>query len=456
VSLTTPDQIRQLQQKLYLKAKQEADYRFYLLDDKVYRADILSHAWQLVREHNGAPGVDGVSCANIEARGVAEWLAAIRKELHEQTYQPDPVRRVMIPKRGGGERPLGIPTVRDRVVQTAAKLVLEPILEADCEPTAYGYRPQRGAQDAVREVHRGLLSGYWEVVDADLSRYFDTIPHAELMQSLARRVVDGKLVGLIKLWLTAAVEERDELGRVHKSGGKRSRQGTPQGGVISPLLANLYMNRFLKHWRRQGKGQQFRARLINYADDFVILSAGRAAQALAWTTGVMARLKLTRNQAKTSIKDARRERFDFLGYTFGPERLRPPRSGWYLAAKPSTPSLAQLRASVAEVLCRSNRGPWAEIVTVLNRKLRGWANYFSYGTVWQSYWAADWYVCDRVRGFLQRRHQVRRAAPGVSRTSTSMVHSVYSVCGRCGRQLRELLGEFHRRAGCSKSARPVR
>jgi RNA-directed DNA polymerase len=406
VSLTTPDKIRQLQQKLYLKAKQEPDYRFYLLYDKVYREDMLFHAWQLVREHKGAPGVDEVSCASVEARGVAEWLSAIRKELREQTYQPDPGRRVMIAKRGGGERPLGLPTVRDRVVQTAAKLVLEPILEADFEPNAYGYRPERSAKAAVQEVHRGLRDGYWEVVEADLSRYFDTIPHAELRQSLARRIVDGKLLRLIKLWLTAEVEERDETGRVHKSGGRRGHCGTPQGGVISPLLANLYMNRFLKHWRQQGKGHQCRARLINYADDCVILSAGRAAQALEWTSGVMARLKLHLNPVKTSIKDARRERFDFLGYTFGPEQLRPPRSGWYLAARPSKRSLAQLRASVADVLCRTNVVPWAEIVTVLNRKLRGWANYFSSGTTWQSYWAADWYVCDRVRGFLQRRHKV--------------------------------------------------
>jgi RNA-directed DNA polymerase len=420
VSLTTPDKIRQLQKKLYLKAKQEPDYRFYLLYDKVYREDILNHAWQLVREHSGAPGVDGVSCTGIEARGVEEWLAGLRKELHEQTYKPDPVRRVMIPKRGGGERPLGIPTVRDRVVQTAAKLVLEPIFEADFEPNAYGYRPKRSAKDAVQEVHRGLRQGYWEVVDADLSRYFDTIPHAELVQSLARRTADGKLLRLLKLWLTAEVEERDEDGRVRRSGGKRSRQGTPQGGVISPLLANLYMNRFLKHWRRQGKGQQFRARLINYADDFVILTAGHAAQALEWTIKVMAGLKLNLNQDKTRIRDTQRERFDFLGYNFGPERLRPPHSGWYLAARPSKRSLAQLRANVADVLCRTNVAPWAEIVMPLNRKLRGWANYFSYGTTWQSYWAADWYVCDRVRGFLQRRHKVPRC--GTRRFSDQYIY----------------------------------
>jgi RNA-directed DNA polymerase len=405
VSLATPDRIRQLQKKLYLKAKQEPDYRFYLLYDKMYREDILAFAWRLVREHKGAPGVDGVSCADIAAAGVEEWLAGIRKELHEQTYKPDPVRRVMIPKRGGGQRPLGIPTVRDRVVQTAAKLVLEPIFEADLEPNAYGYRPGRSAKDAVQEVHRGLRQGYWDVVDADLSRYFDTIPHCELLQSMARRVSDGKLLRLLKQWLTAEVEARDDNGQVHRSGGKRSQHGTPQGGVISPLLANVYMNRFLKHWRRQGKGQQYRARLINYADDFVILSAGHAVQALEWTTRVMVGLRLSLNQAKTSIKDARRERFEFLGYSFGPQRGRQS-SKWYMAAQPSKRSLSELRHSVAEVLCRTNTDPWHEIVTTLNRKLRGWANYFSYGTTWKSYRAADWYVCERVRDFLQRRHKV--------------------------------------------------
>lgn len=405
MSLTTPDRIRQLQKKLYRKAKQEPDYRFYLLYDKVYREDLLAFAWRLVREHNGAPGVDGVSCADIEAQGVDEWLAGIRKELHEQTYKADPVRRVMIPKRGGGERPLGIPTVRDRLVQTAAKLVLEPIFEADLEPNAYGYRPGRSAKEAVQEVHRSLHEGYWEVVDADLSRYFDSIPHRELLQSVARRVADGKLLRLVKLWLTAEVEERDEDGQVRRSGGQRNRHGTPQGGVISPLLGNLYMNRFLKHWRRQGKGQEYRARLITYADDFVILSTGCAAQALEWTTKVMAGLKLSLNPAKTSIRDARRERFDFLGYSFGPERRRQG-SGWYLAAQPSKRSLGQLRRGVAEVLCRANTDPWREIATTLNRKLRGWANYFSYGTIWKSYRAADWYVCGRVRDFLQRRHKV--------------------------------------------------
>src|SRR5579864_1330754 len=277
MSLETPDKIRSLQRKLYCKAKAEPAFRFYLLYDKIYREDILRHAYALARANAGAPGVDGKSFAEIEASGLEGWLAGLREDLVSRRYRPDPVRRVLIPKPGGGERPLGIPTVRDRVVQTAAKIVLEPIFEADFEDSAYGYRPRRSAIDAVRAVHTALCEGYTDIVDADVSKYFDTIPHHELLQSVARRVEDRHVLRLVKMWLKMPVEERDERGQRRMSGGKRSTWGTPQGGVISPLLANIYMHRFLRAWRQRGKGHEYQARLIAYADDFVIVSRGHAA-----------------------------------------------------------------------------------------------------------------------------------------------------------------------------------
>jgi RNA-directed DNA polymerase len=405
MSLETPIQIRMLQKKLYQKAREEPNYRFYLLYDKMWREDILLHAYELAKSNKGAPGVDGQSFEHIESEGREKWLEGIRKDLRDKTYEPRAVRRVMIPKPGGGERPLGIPTIRDRVVQTAAKLLLEPIFEADFDPHAYGYRPKRSAQDAIQKVEKLLWSGYTDVVDADLSKYFDTIPHCELMQCVARRIGDRDMLRLIKMWLTVPAEERDEDGYRKVSGGKQSICGTPQGGVISPLLANLYMNRFLKYWRITGRGEVFRAAVVNYADDFVILSRGRAEEALNWTRSVMQRIKLTLNQAKTSIKQARTESFDFLGYTFGPQRHR--KDGhWYLGARPSKKSLARLRQKVADCLYRVHLAPWPDVRDRLNMILRGWSNYFRHGTTVFAHKAVNNYVYDRVRHFLRRRHKI--------------------------------------------------
>jgi RNA-directed DNA polymerase len=406
MSLETPDKIRNLQRKLYCKAKAEPAFRFYLLYDKICREDILCHAYALARANAGAPGVDGVSFKQIDASGVEVWLAGLREELVSKTYRPDSVRRVTIPKPGGGKRPLGIPTIRDRVVQTAAKIVLEPIFEADFEDSAYGYRPRRSAVDAVKETHRLICRGYTDVVDADVSKYFDTIPHSDLLKSVARRIVDRHVLWLIKLWLKVPVEERDGDGTRRVSGGKSNSCGTPQGGVASPLLANIYMNRFLKHWRLSKRGEAFRAHVISYADDFVILSRGRAEEALTWTKAVMMKLGLTLNEAKTSVKNARKESFDFLGYTLGPQRYR--KDGhWYLGASPSKKSVQRVKTKIGDVLKPGNMGAWPTVRDRLNRLLIGWSAYFGYGTRLQAYRAIDHYVYDGVRHFLVRRHNVQ-------------------------------------------------
>lgn len=423
MSLETPEKIRMLQRKLYSKAKEEPDYRFYLLYDKIYREDILAHAWALAKANAGAPGVDGESFEQIEREGLEKWLAGNRSDLRNRTYKPKPVRRVMIPKAGGGERPLGIPTIRDRVVQTATKLVIEPIFEADLEPDAYGYRPKRSAKSAIEKVHQHIQEGYTDVVDADLSKYFDTIPHGELMQSVARRIVDRDVLHLIKMWLTVPVEEGGDDGKSRWTGGAGHSRGTPQGGVISPLLANIYLNRFLKYWRITGRGEQFRAKIVVYADDFVILSRGCAAGVMEWTQTVMTKLGLTLNVEKTCIRNACQERFDFLGYTFGPHCYRP-KGSWYMGASPSTRSVARVKLKVRTILQPHNVGSWPEVRDRVNRVLRGWVNYFSYGTRAKAYQSVDHYVYECARQFLRRRH--KEPSRGTVR------FSIHDVFGRYG------------------------
>ncbi len=405
MSLETPELIQTLQRKLYGKAKAEPGFRFYQLYDKVWRADILRHAYNLARSNRGAAGVDGATFDQIDAAGLEDWLTRLGEDLRTKTYRSQAVRRVMIPKPGGGERPLGIPTIRDRVVQTAAKLVLEPIFEADLDPAAYGYRPGREAGQAIKAVLDLLRQGYTDVVDADLSQYFDSIPHSELMISISRRIVDRNMLWLLKQWLKAPVETTGGDGKKRMEGGAAIRRGVPQGGVISPMIANLYMNRFLKHWRRTGRGAAWSAHIINYADDFVILSRGHATEALAWTDEVMTRLGLSLNRTKTCVRNARTERFDFLGYSFGPHCFKQ-KGRWFTGASPSKKSVQRLKDKVSAMLVPGNKEPWPQVCDDLNRLLRGWGGYFSPGTHYATDKVIEAHVYDRVRNLLVRRSKM--------------------------------------------------
>jgi RNA-directed DNA polymerase len=420
-----PDRVERLRKKLYEKAKQEPDFRFYSLYDKVCWTETLTRAYRQAKANAGAAGVDGVRFEDIESMGVEPWLAALRQELVEETYRPAAVRRVVIPKPGGGERPLGIPTIRDRVVQTAVVLILEPIFEADFEDNVYAYRPERSAHDALAEVRQRLSEGQEHVVDADVKQYFDTIPHAELLQSVARRVSDGKILHLLKLWLKSPVEERDGDGNRRMTGGKKSKQGTPQGGVISPLLANIYINRLLRHWRKTGACERL-GQIISYADDFVIVCASRrqAEKSLAQVSRWLEKLGLVLHPTKTRLCHARQEPFDFLGYTFGPARHW--RTGKrLLTAEPSKKSQKRLKGKVNALLRRGNPTPWPELRDRLNRLLLGWAQYFSFGFTGQADEAVGWHVKERVRRFLCRRHKLRVSE--TSRFGYSEVHGKRGV-----------------------------
>ncbi|MBU4173834.1 MAG: group II intron reverse transcriptase/maturase [Actinobacteria bacterium] len=405
-SLATPESLRKLQRKLYHKAKQEEEYRFYTLYDKVYREDSMAHAYRLCRANGGAPGVDGQTFADIESQGLEPWLTELAEEVKAERYRPQPVRRVMIPKPDGvSERPLGIPTIRDRVVQTTAKLVLEPIFEADFKDAAYGYRPRRSAIEAVGKVHQALIEGRTEVLDADLAGYFDTIPHAELMKCVARRISDGKMLHLINMWLKSPVEETDDRGRKRYTGGKKATKGTPQGGVISPLLANIYMHRYIKAFYEHGLDKRYGAVLVNYADDFVVLCRHGAREIHAITKAWMKEIGLTLNEDKTRVLNAHSGEFDFLGYTFKSLYWKPTGSR-YLGVEPSKKAVKRLKQNVYNLLRPGNTEPWGEVVEELNRKLGGWNNYFCYGTLTRVRREVDYYVLNRVRHFHKRRSKL--------------------------------------------------
>jgi RNA-directed DNA polymerase len=408
MSLTPPEKVGKLQTALHAKAKAAPSYRFYLLYDKVYRWDVLVYAYERCKANKGAAGVDGQTFADIEAYGERRWLEELAKELQGKTYQPSPVKRVWIPKPDGKQRPLGIPTIRDRVVQMAAVVVLEPIIEADLPPEQHAYRPGKSALDAVCQVQALLNAGYTDIVDADLSGYFDSIPHADLVKSVARRISDRHVLHLIKMWLEAPVEETDEQGRSRRTTrNKDEGRGTPQGGVASPLLANLYMRRFIVGWKQLGHEQRLHAHIVNYADDFVICTRGRAEEAMATMRSMMTKLKLTVNEQKTRRCCLPEDTFTFLGYTFA--RYYSIRTGRpYLGPRPALKKIRKLCREISEVTDRRTcQRASTEEVRKLNQKLNGWANYFCLGPVVRVYEIVQKHVRRRLRRWLCYKHKVR-------------------------------------------------
>ena len=408
MSLQTQQKVQKLQAALNAKATGSPSVRFYALYDKVYRADVLEEAYERCRQNDGKPGIDAQRFEDIEEYGVQKWLGELGQELRDKRYRPQAVRRVYIPKPDGKQRPLGIPTIRDRVAQMAAVLVLEAIFEADLQPEQYAYRANRSALEAVGKVHSLLNTGHTEVVDADLSGYFDSIPHAELMKSVARRVSDRHMLHLIKMWLEAPVEEIDERGRHHRTTRNRDeRRGTPQGAPISPLLSNLYMRRFILGWKTLGHERRLHAHIVNYADDFVICCRGTATPAMAAMREMMRRLRLTVNEHKTRQCRVWDEAFDFLGYTIG--RCYSPKTGKvYIGTKPSKKRISRICGEISELTEPRWRLIDAELqVGRINRKLEGWSNYFRLGPVSKAYRAVDRHTAQRLRQWLRKKHKVR-------------------------------------------------
>jgi len=406
MSLGTPESVRKLQNALYAKAKAEPSYRFYSLWDKVCRTDTLREAWRRCRRNGGTAGVDGETFRHIMSMDVERWLGNLQQELREGGYRPQPLLRLWIPKRSGGQRPLGIPTIRDRVVQAAVLVVLAPIFEPDLLVEQFGFRRGRDAKRALRAVHHQLSrEGRTEVVDADLADYFNTIPHGPLMRCLSRRVSDGKVLAVVKAWLQAGVIEREGDRERRTNEARREHRGTPQGGVISPFLANLYFRRFVLGWRRTTLARQGHGVVINYADDFVICCRpGHGRAAMAGMRTLMGRLGLTVNDKKTQLLDVSVARFDFLGYTVGRYYTKDGRP--FIGTAPSRKAISRVMQRIHDETSRRWLGKTPESrVREINLILRGWCGYFNQGPVRNAYEQIAWYTQRRLQRWLAKKHK---------------------------------------------------